>query len=128
VTAPADKKPRHDIGACLEDMRHAADCIERYTSGVSREEFLQNNEKQDAVVRRIEIIGEAADRLMKADPDYKEHFPDLPLRDIKDMRNLVIHGYDAVDPKIIWDTTQLDVPNLYRKITAIITERTVELP
>ena len=104
-------------------MWHATELIERYTRGITREQFLQNAEKQDAVVRRIEIIGEAADRLMKADCDYGRNFPDLELRDIKDMRNLVIHGYDAVDATVIWNTAKVDVPALRERLEHLIAKR-----
>lgn len=120
---PFNKARRYDVNACLEDMRHAAECIERYTGGLTREQFLQNIEKQDAVVRRIEILGEAADRLMKADNNYATNFPGLPLRDIKDMRNLVIHGYDAVDADIVWNTIKSDIRSLRLQLTSLLEQR-----
>jgi len=107
-------------------MLGATKAIERYRDGVSRDAFLRNSEKQDAVIRRIEILGEAADRLMKADADYAVNFPDLPLRDIKDMRNMVIHGYDAVDVEIIWNTAQSDIAILTKSLEVLSESNTKE--
>ncbi|MGO9682265.1 MAG: DUF86 domain-containing protein [Beijerinckiaceae bacterium] len=104
-------------------MRHAAQAIDRYASGISLDQFLENEEKQDAIIRRIEILGEAADRLMKADKDYIQHFPDLPVREIKAMRNFVSHGYDAVDLTTVWNTVKEDVPDLCRQLDQLINER-----
>ncbi len=123
MTPPVGKVRRIEIDACLDDMRRAAEAIERYTRGVSRQQFLGNEEKQDAVIRRIEVIGEAADRLMKAAPEYQANFPDLPLRDIKDMRNLLVHGYDAIDAGIVWETAQPDVPALRVQLDKAIAAR-----
>ncbi len=114
---------RHPISTCLEDLRSAAEAIERYTGGVTLEQFRQDEMRQDAVVRRIEIMGESADRLMKADGNHHASFPGLPLRDIKDMRNIVAHGYDAVDLDIIWDTATFDIPALRRQIDLLIADR-----
>ncbi len=120
----APKKPRRsDVAACLADMRHAAQAIDRYASGISLDQFLENEEKQDAIIRRIEVLGEAADRLMKADKDYIQHFPDLPVREIKAMRNFVSHGYDAVDLTTVWNTAKEDVPDLCRQLDRLINER-----
>jgi uncharacterized protein with HEPN domain len=85
-----DKEKRHDIDAYLLDMRDSADAISSYVSQLSWEDFRQDRRTQDAVVRRIEVIGEAADRIMKADPTYEKSLPEVPLRLAKDMRNLVI--------------------------------------
>jgi uncharacterized protein with HEPN domain len=101
-------------------MRSAADAIARYVSGVTQEEFGQDQMRQDAVIRRLEIMGEAAHRLMLADAEHERNFPALPLRDIKDMRNLVAHGYDAVDLDIVWDTVTSDVPALGRQLDGVM--------
>lgn len=117
------QRRRHPVVTCLEDLRSAAEAIERYTSGTTLDQFRPDEMRQDAVVRRIEIMGEAADRLMRADANHQANFPDLPLRDIKDMRNLVAHGYDAVDLDIVWDTATADVPALRRQLDVLVADR-----
>ena len=96
----------------LGDMLTNAEAIERYVNGITQQEFLLDEMRQDAVVRRIEIIGEAADRIMKAIPDYAATFPDLPLRIAKDTRNLLIHEYQRVSPSLVWKTAIRDIPSL----------------
>lgn len=57
---------------------------------------------------------------MKSDATYAANFPDLPLRDIKDMRNMVVHGYDAVDAEIIWNTAKSNIPVLRKCLEELI--------
>jgi uncharacterized protein with HEPN domain len=107
----------------LEDMQTSAEAIARYIDGLSESEFLANSKEQDAVVRRIEIIGEAASRLIKADAQYALHFPNMPIKDIKAMRNKVAHGYDKVSAMVVWRTARTDVPALLKEFSSILEAR-----
>lgn len=123
-----EKSRRTDVVACLQDIRDSAEAIERYVEGVSEAQFRVDVMRQDAVVRRIEIIGEAADRIIKADPGYARSLPGLPLAEAKLMRNKVIHEYDGVDPGVVWDTARNDVPDLGRKVAEMLGDQTVQPP
>jgi len=79
--------------------------------------------RQDAVIRRLEIIGEAAGRIMKSDRRFAETLPELPLREACEMRNFISHGYDAVDLGIVWDTITNDIPALRRALDLIMARR-----
>jgi uncharacterized protein with HEPN domain len=99
--------------AYLEDILEAAKAIVRFTHGVSLEAFKGNEEKYEAVNRKLEIIGEAARHLS---PEARNIFPEVPWRLLTAMRNILIHDYDDVDLNIVWDTTQRDIPPLISRL------------
>jgi uncharacterized protein with HEPN domain len=76
---------------------------------VTYESFLGDAEKQDAVLRRFEIIGEAASRLA---PETQARFPTLPFRAMRGMRNIIAHDYGEVDLDLVWKTATADLPTL----------------
>ena len=93
----------------LRDVLDSARLIETYLSGVSWEAFLADAEKQDAVLRRFEIVGEAASRLS---PETQALFPTLPFRSMRGMRNIIAHDYGEVDLALVWKTARADLPVL----------------
>ena len=100
----------------------AADRILRYTEGMSREEFVADTLKQDAVIRNVEIIGEATNNLLEADPGIAARYPSIPFAQIYGMRNRVAHGYFAVSLAMVWDSVEVDVPELRQKIAKVLEE------
>ncbi|HTW80511.1 MAG TPA: DUF86 domain-containing protein [Terracidiphilus sp.] len=100
----------------------AVDRVLDYTRGMSREEFFADTLKQDAVVRNIEIIGEAANRLLESDASISARYPSIPFAQIYGMRNRVAHGYFAVSLPMIWDTVEADIPDLRQKIARVLEE------
>ncbi|MDZ4287402.1 MAG: HepT-like ribonuclease domain-containing protein [Prosthecobacter sp.] len=90
----------------LQDILDSARQIRHYLSGVTKEDFGANLEKQDAVLRRFEIIGEAASRLSA---DVQSLFPGLPFRNMRGMRNIIAHDYGDVD--ILIETLQKHFAN-----------------
>ena len=123
MTRREEKSRRTDVEACLRDILDSAAAIERYVAGTSEAQFRADIMRQDAVIRRIEIIGEAADRIIKAEPGHVLSLPGVPLAAAKLMRNKVIHDYDGVDPGVVWDTAANDVPDLGRKVAAALAAR-----
>ena len=97
----------------LADMRDsaAAAAICRYLEGIDKGGFYANGEKQDAVLRRLEIIGEAAERIS---PEVQKEFPGIPFREIRGMRNIIAHDYGEVDLERVWETVTHDIPNLLK--------------
>ena len=95
--------------AYLLDILESAKSIRTYVAGLTAEEFKRNEEKQDAVNRRFEIIGEAARRLSE---QTRAAFPAIPWRLTTAMRNILIHDYDDMDLDVVWRTTQNDLPLL----------------
>ena len=112
----------------VEDyLGHIAEAIERATGYVQplpdRAAFEQNQQVQDAVVRNIEIIGEAANHINRMAPEFVAQHPELPWDDMRDMRNAVIHAYFAVDFEIVWRTVQEDLPKLKRQVEHLLNKR-----
>lgn len=93
----------------LRDILNSACLIRNYLDGVSREQFLADSEKQDAVLRRFEIIGEAASRLA---PETQMFFATVPFRAMRGMRNIIVHDYGEVDLELVWKTASSDIAGL----------------
>lgn len=91
------------------DILEAAKLAIDYIGDKTREEFFGDLQCQDAVIRRLEIIGEAARRISE---ETRAAHPDLPWSDMVGMRNLMIHEYDDVDLVVVWETVNNDLPPL----------------
>jgi uncharacterized protein with HEPN domain len=101
-------------------LRHILDAIElidEYTKGMSENEFLSNSMAHDAVVRQIEIIGEAAGNVST---EYQADHDDLPWEKMIGIRNKIIHEYFNVNYSIVWDTIQDDLPLLKKSIKKLL--------
>lgn len=101
-------------------MLQAIERIERYTATLNEGAFLASDEKQDAVIRNIEILGEAARNVERHYPDFAKRHADIPWTDIYLMRNRVAHGYFSVDIEIVWKTIRNDLPALARQVSALV--------
>ncbi|MEX0823887.1 MAG: DUF86 domain-containing protein [Balneolaceae bacterium] len=101
----------------LQDILESIDHIKRFLDGVSEEEFYENVEKQDAVLRRLEIIGEAVKHL----PDkIREDHPDIPWRQIAGLRDIIIHEYFGITLEMVWVVAIEDILDLKEKVEEII--------
>ena len=103
--------------AHLADILDSARIIQQHLVGMSRDQFLADLRTQDAVIRRFEIIGEAARHLS---PAALKALPDVPWNLMVGMRNLLIHDYDDVDPKRVWTDSQEDLPPLIAKLASYL--------
>ncbi|RZN35859.1 MAG: DUF86 domain-containing protein [Methanosarcinales archaeon] len=101
----------------LTDILESAKIALDYVVGMDKNEFLGDLQCQDAVIRRLGIMGEAARRIsIKTHEDY----PDLPWSDLIGMRNIMIHEYDVVDRHIVWETVHCDLTSLIDTIENIL--------
>lgn len=105
-----------DLGT-VTDIVESANAILEYVDGVTEEEFLEDVQLQDAVIRRIEVIGEAAGRLSAA---FREERTGIPWREIRGMRNRMIHVYDDIDMNLVWRTIRSDIPGLLAELAPLV--------
>jgi uncharacterized protein with HEPN domain len=100
-------------------IEHILDCIRKikeFSDGLSIKEFKTNEMAQDAIIRNIEIIGEASKRISK---DTKQTYHNIPWKEIAGMRDKLIHDYLGVDVTVIWKTVHQDIPTLEKLISEI---------
>ncbi len=105
-----DDQPR-----LIDYLGHVVQAIERiasYTENMDQLAFLQMTLVQDAVIRNIEVIGEACNNIDKRFPQFAAGHPELPLSFAYRMRNVVAHGYFKVDLELVWKTISVDLPDL----------------
>ncbi len=99
----------------LAHILEAIERIEKYTEDMSEVAFLDNPKTQDAVIRNIEIIGEASNNIEKHYPEFAAANSELPLSSAYEMRNAVAHGYFKVDLEIVWKTIHTNLPEFYQQ-------------
>jgi uncharacterized protein with HEPN domain len=104
------------ITLLLSDILDSIDRIPKYIEGLSFDSFSKDQKSIDAVVRNLEIIGEAANRLPD---DFKEKHPEIEWHKVVGLRNRIIHDYFGVDLKIIWQIIDADLPLLRKTLSKI---------
>lgn len=110
---------RRNMKLYLQDIWESISAIEEYTRNLSEDKFYSNRQVQDAVVRRLEIIGEAVKNI---DDDFKNKYPLIPWKKIAGMRDIVAHEYFGVKLDRVWDVVRKDLPNLKEEIGSIMEE------
>lgn len=103
----------------LGHILQAIERIDRYTADIDEVGFLSSELVQDAVIRNIEIVGEAANNIQRVAPEFAALHDDIPWQVMYTMRNRVSHGYDKVDLEIVWKTIQGDLPTLYQQVQEV---------
>jgi len=108
--------PKRDQGLLVEDILEALRKISGYTAGMGQEEFQQDPKTIDAVVRNLEILGEATRQLPA---DFISRHPAVPWRQIAGLRNRIVHEYFAVDLEIVWQVIHHDLPQLAAQLESL---------
>jgi uncharacterized protein with HEPN domain len=103
--------------ASVLDILLSARLARDYVAGTTWEAFVADRQRQDAVVRRLEVVGEAARRVSEGG---RAALPGLPWRQMVGMRNRMIHEYDRVDLAVVWETLERDLPPLIAALEGIV--------
>ncbi|MCG2695115.1 DUF86 domain-containing protein [Candidatus Parcubacteria bacterium] len=101
----------------LKHIVDAINCIEDYIDKMDKISFENDRKTIDAVVRELEIIGEASNNLSE---DIINKNPEISFRDAVDMRNILIHEYFGIDADIVWNTCKNDLPKLRKNIEKLL--------
>jgi uncharacterized protein with HEPN domain len=111
--------PRHDLRVCLQQMLdHAREAIE-LVRGMHRQDLDRERVVQLALVRLIEIVGEAGRRVEVED---RRRYELIPWTELIGMRSRLIHGYDQVDLGVLWEVVTVDLPVLVKELERILAE------
>ena len=103
----------------LYDILQSIEKVEKYTAGHTDKTFLGEDAIQDAVIKRLEIIGEATKNIPLK---LRKENPDIPWKKMAGMRDMLTHEYFGIVMKRIWDTTQKDLPKLKKQIQKLLDE------
>lgn len=109
--------PPRDWRFRLEDMLQAIEEINQFTQDLTHDRFCADIRTMKAVLYSLAVIGEAARNVPE---EVKVDYPEIPWRDMSDMRNVVIHEYFGVDPDILWETIHNDLPSLQVLLNSIL--------
>jgi uncharacterized protein with HEPN domain len=112
--------PPRDWAFRIQDILDAIAKIQRYVSGVNFKTFENNEEITDAVVHNLTVIGEAANHIPS---EITDSHPEIPWRQMIDLRNFSVHAYWNLRPSIIWDTIRNDLPPLVAPLSNLLPSR-----
>lgn len=108
---------------CSDYLRHiveAIDTIQGYTAGLDAAAFIADRKTCDAVIRNLEIVGEACNNVTKHHAAFAAAHSSIPWGFAYEMRNALSHGYFNVDHAIVWQTVQGDLPSLRAQVASLL--------
>lgn len=109
-----------DVRVYLADIAECCERVSRYVEGLDQVAWSTDERTQDAIVRNLEVIGEAVKRLPL---ELRADNPEVPWQDIAGLRDILIHEYEGIDFSIVWDIAINEVPLLYRAVLSLLNDR-----
>jgi uncharacterized protein with HEPN domain len=112
-----------DIQRLKAYLGHILEAIERcheYVEDITEVAFLEDRKTQDAVIRTLEVVGEASNNIRKHYPEFVRQHPEVPFGFAYGMRNALAHGYFKVDFELVWKTIHNDLPGLYENVSRLL--------
>jgi uncharacterized protein with HEPN domain len=107
---------QRELAYLLDIVTMANDAIS-FATGMDKKAFSKDRKTQYAIIRCLEVIGEAAKRIPD---DFRNAHPQVPWKQLAGMRDILIHSYDKVNVDIVWETVQKDLPDILNKLSPII--------
>ncbi|MFA5019898.1 MAG: DUF86 domain-containing protein [Candidatus Pacearchaeota archaeon] len=107
---------KRDIGLFIEDIIKSIKNIEEFSRGLNKEKFSRDNLRQSAIIRQLEIIGEAVKNIPS---NFREKYPQIAWRDISGFRDILSHAYFGVNLGRVWNIIENDLPKLKEEIGKI---------
>ena len=109
----------------LRDILDAIAAIERFTEGLDPQAFSQDDLRSSAVIRKFEIIGEAAKHVPE---QVKHRYPDIPWKGMAGLRDRLIHFYFGIKYELVWETIQKELPRLRTALEQVLRDLEAEAP
>jgi uncharacterized protein with HEPN domain len=109
-----------DESLYLDDIQESCEKVLRFTKGMTYKEFVHDELHFDAVLRNLEIIGEAVKNISE---QTRQKYPDVKWRKIAGFRNIVAHEYFGVNEETVWDIIENEIPNLLESAKAILRKK-----
>ncbi|MEW6691143.1 MAG: DUF86 domain-containing protein [Pseudomonadota bacterium] len=104
----------------LEHVVAAIERIKSYTASLDKAAFCTDQKTQDAVIRNLEVIGEAARRILDEHPELAARYSAIPWKTIYAMRNRLSHGYFEINLEVVWETIRRSLPELEQHVRAML--------
>ena len=113
---------KRNIKLYLQDIWESTLAIEEYTQNLTEDKFYSNRQVQDAIIRRLEIIGEA---VKNVDDDFRNKYPQIPWKKIAGMRDIIAHEYFGVKLERVWDVVRKDLPQIKQQMLLIMEKENI---
>jgi uncharacterized protein with HEPN domain len=110
---------RRELGDYLEDILEAIQEVADFTAGMDYTDFIEDRKSVNAVIRSLEVIGEATKNLSV---ELREKYPDIPWKRMSGMRDKLIHEYFGVDKEMVWEVVQNELPPLKYLVQKVLHE------